>query len=270
MLNVCIRQLGMEYIVANGTHPGDWPNVLALQRQYPDSVVPQLGLHPWWVGKDPSDDDWFVELKRLLIENPHAGLGECGLDKSGSRKHTFQEQCVVFQRQICLALELNRPLSIHCVRAYGTMYDHVKDRIGGKIPVMLHAWAGSPEMTQMFAQLDNVFFSLNLTILRMNPDSCIRMVCSIPSHACLLESDGPDGRLDDIPEAALETWYDIFPSFKEDVRRYRQSIGMKNVNTPACTSLVGRLLALITGTPYESIHARATGLVKQLFAHYLQ
>ncbi|KAI8105905.1 hypothetical protein M9434_000484 [Picochlorum sp. BPE23] len=280
LLSSCVTQLGMVSIVANGTHPGDWPHVLALQRQYPDSILPQLGLHPWWVensqssssssSSSPSSDDWLDELRRLLVENPHAGLGECGLDKSGSRKHTFQQQCVAFEKQIHLALELNRPLSIHCVRAYGAMYDRVKD-IGGRIPVMLHGWAGSPEMTRMFSQLDNVFFSLNLTIVKMDPNTCIRMVRSVPSDARLLESDGPDGGLDDIPEAAFNAWYDVFPSFKDDVEQYKTSSAvMRGINTPACVSLVGRLIALITGTSYDSIQARATSLVQQIFAHYLQ
>lgn len=269
MLRSCITQLGMGSIVANGTHPGDWPNVLALQRQYPDIIVPQLGLHPWWV-ESCSSDDWLDELRRLLVENPHAGLGECGLDKSGSRKHTYQQQCVAFEKQICLALELNRPLSIHCVRAYGAMHEYIKD-IGGRIPVMLHGWAGSPEMTRMFAQLDNVFFSLNLTILKMDPDSCIRMVRSIPSDACLMESDGPDGGLGTIPEAALDAWYDVFPSFKDDVEQYKTSSAVVHgINTPACVSLVGRLLALIRGSSYDIIQAQATSLVNHIFAHYLQ
>lgn len=265
MVDSCVKTHRIRWIVVNGTHQHDWQRVLDLQRQYPDIVLAQIGLHPWWVeSQSTSNPKWFDDLKNMLTEHPHVGVGECGLDKSGSRRRTFQEQRMAFEKQIRLALELQRPLSVHCVRVYGTMYDYIKE-IGGRIPVLLHGWTGSPEMTRLFAKLDNVFFSLNLTLLNMTPEAGVDMVRFIPGERRLVESDGPDGRVNG---TSLEAWYGAFPSLRQEMAPFIHSSDANN--TSASVILTGKVLSLITGESCESIHAQATRGVKHVFAHCLQ
>lgn len=54
-------------------------------------------------------------------------MGEIGLDKgSYGRKIDFNDQVKVFQKQLELAKELNKPASIHCVRAFGDLLQILK------------------------------------------------------------------------------------------------------------------------------------------------
>ena len=66
---------------------------------------------------------WLERLKSRLIHSEHALIGEIGLDKKRSYGLKQKE---IFESQLKLALELNRPASIHCVRCHGTMFEILK------------------------------------------------------------------------------------------------------------------------------------------------
>lgn len=42
---------GVINLVLNGCWPGDWPRVAKLASTYPGIILPQFGLHPWWVAR---------------------------------------------------------------------------------------------------------------------------------------------------------------------------------------------------------------------------
>eukprot|EP01066_Platyproteum_vivax_P016331 Platyproteum_vivax@DN7087_c0_g1_i2.p1 len=77
------------------------------------TVLPQFGLHPWWLDEMPAE--WKPQLIELLREHPQAGVGEIGLDKSKSNKIQFSLQKEVFTEQLEIANSLQRTASIHCV-----------------------------------------------------------------------------------------------------------------------------------------------------------
>ena len=57
-------------------------------------------------------------------------------------------------------------------------------------------------MTRMFARLDKVYFSLNLTLLNRNARAkSVATVRAVPADRLVLESDRPDGRL-----RSLDDW----------------------------------------------------------------
>ena len=57
-------------------------------------------------------------------------------------------------------------------------------------------------MTRMFARLDKVYFSLNLTLLNRNVRAkSVATVRAVPADRLVLESDRPDGRL-----RSLDDW----------------------------------------------------------------
>ena len=198
-------------IVVNGCSPDDWHRVIDLWRAFPDVILPQLGLHPWWVSKQVDGRPWLDELRKLLEEYPMAGLGECGLDTSGRWADSFQMQKEAFEGQIQLAIDLGRPLSVHCVKAYGHVLDHLST-IHERVPVLLHGWGGSAEMTKTFArQLKNVYFSINLGLTRLDPIRAVRMLNEIPKDRFVLESDGPDGVL---VQQNWEVWLSSLPQLQ--------------------------------------------------------
>lgn len=60
----------------------------------------------------------------------------------------------VFEQQLEIAAEFQRPVTIHCVKAYGKVLDALKKYKPPK--VMLHSFAGGMEMIQAFERLEDV------------------------------------------------------------------------------------------------------------------
>ena len=92
-----------------------------------------FGVHPWEtlegrVGGNPpcQDGDEIVRwLREKLAENPGAGVGEIGLDRLKCRDvpPLMRE---VFEAQLALALELDRPVVLHGAKCWGQVVAAVK------------------------------------------------------------------------------------------------------------------------------------------------
>jgi TatD DNase family protein len=274
---------GVSHMVINGCWPGDWPRVLSLASRYPENILPQLGLHPWWVsrraeggilnqpggeskGKDETDIAWLVTLRRLLHENPTAGLGECGLDKGTKAlaRASWEDQLQAFKLQLQLAEELQRPVSVHCVKSFGAVHDMLC-QVNLTVPVVLHAWTGTAEMTELFLKLPNVYFSLGGGLTTVAPKKAFPMLRLLGEKAldrCLIESDAPDGALH-----LTEAWIDFFPplaQLKKDLEfeQHKDEISPTTkkvfiLNTPTAIRHMLKLVAIVLGKSETDI-AQAT------------
>ena len=75
-----------------------------------------VGLHPWSLKTKEENSNSLLIMEDVLEFDHVLFAGECGLDKiSGA---DFQEQKRVFMAQAIMAEEYQKPLIIHCVRAY--------------------------------------------------------------------------------------------------------------------------------------------------------
>ncbi|KAH7616514.1 hypothetical protein Ndes2526B_g08603 [Nannochloris sp. 'desiccata'] len=274
---------GVSRLVVNGCWPGDWPRVLSLASKYPESILPQLGLHPWWVNRraegeirnqageeseEKTDNAWLATLRRLLLENPTAGLGECGLDKGTKAlaRASWEEQLEAFKLQLQLAQELQRPVSVHCVKSFGAVHDMLC-KVNLTVPVVLHAWTGTAEMTELFLKLPNVYFSLGGHLTKVAPTKALPMLHLLGEKAldrCLIESDAPDGALQ-----LNDAWIEAMPTLSQlrkdleceqlkDEKHEMSTDRKKDVlNTPVATRHMLKLMATVLDKP-ESDLAQAT------------
>ena len=92
-------------------------DTLVIRNQYPLTADPTLpfsvGIHPWFL------DNWQAQLDAVatLASHPNCwAIGECGIDKNTSTPLPLQQQ--IFTEQIAIAEALQKPLIIHCVKAY--------------------------------------------------------------------------------------------------------------------------------------------------------
>lgn len=93
-------------------HLHEWQNL------YPESApiagAFSVGIHPWYIAQNWQEQLIQVAQKALLPQC--MAIGECGLDKfSSASLHTQQE---VFLAHVALSERLQKPLIIHCVKAY--------------------------------------------------------------------------------------------------------------------------------------------------------
>jgi Tat protein secretion system quality control protein TatD with DNase activity len=61
------------------------------------------------------------------------------------------------------------------VRAYGALLD-ILTAVNVDVPVVLHAWTGSVDMTSSLLKLPNVYISINGYITKLKPEKVIPMV----------------------------------------------------------------------------------------------
>jgi TatD DNase family protein len=178
--------LGIRRAVVNGTCPADWDAVAALAREHA-WVLPSFGLHPWYVAERTSG--WLETLRSLLSAFPRAGVGEIGLDR-WIEGHDDEAQAEVFTAQLALATELNRPVTIHCLRAWGALAEILRDHPLPARGFLIHAYGGSAEMMREFAQLGG-YFSFNAYFLHERKATQRAVFQAVPADRLLIETDAP-------------------------------------------------------------------------------
>ncbi|XP_077248265.1 tatD related DNase [Tasmannia lanceolata] len=189
---------GVLRFAVNGVSQKDWHLVKQMGEDYP-SIIPCFGLHPWYVAE--RTPNWLKEMRGFFETTPHAAVGEVGLDKGSHGKEIdFLDQVQVFREQLELAKELERPVSVHCVRAFGDLIEIMQ--CTGPFPagVILHSYVGSAEMVPILAKL-GAYFSFSGHLMPMKSQKAKKMLQSVPTERILLESDAPDA----LPKASLSS-----------------------------------------------------------------
>jgi len=156
---------GISRISVNGCCESDWERVTQLGREFPfPTIIPNYGLHPWFL--ETRSESWLTALRSALVSHPEAGLGECGLDKSPRvlERTPLDVQADLLSQQLKLGKELGRPISLHCVKAWGRMQEVL--RAEGPFPsgLVMHSFQGPREVIAPLAKL-GAYFSLSLSIL---------------------------------------------------------------------------------------------------------
>lgn len=184
------HQKGVELLTVNSITENDWINVSLLSEQY-SSVVPQFGIHPWFVYLAISG--WEERLEQFLLRFPSAGVGECGLDKSDKHKKNIDTQIVIFKKHLQIAEKLNRPVSIHCVKAWMELFEALGN-YKGKIKGVIHSFSGSVEIME---QLVNAGFYISFSpfILKNCSKKTLEAIKKTPIDNILIETDSPDTRI---------------------------------------------------------------------------
>ncbi|MGJ8671768.1 TatD family hydrolase [Rubritalea sp.] len=183
-----IKDQGINALVVNGTSPDDWDSVTELSKAYPDLVIPSYGLHPW---KTPcTRDDWKTLLTQLITDNPKSCIGECGLDR-WIRDPDREAQQDAFKFQLDLASRLNRPISIHVLKAWGWLLEILESSNLPNRGFMLHSFGGSIEVAQQLVKL-GAYFSFSGYFLQDRKFEVQEAFRHIPIDRILIETDAPD------------------------------------------------------------------------------
>lgn len=182
-----LPHLSVRNVVVNGTSEADWDEVAELAAHY-DWITPAFGLHPWFVEKRSSN--WRDKLRVQLDANPRAVIGEIGLDR-WIEPHDFPLQLDVFEWQLHLAAERNLPASIHCLKAWGALWDLIREHPLPARGFLLHSFSGPAEMVQGFVQRGG-YFSFSPYFLHERKSATREIFRSLPIERLLIETDAPD------------------------------------------------------------------------------
>jgi TatD DNase family protein len=115
------------------SRPGTLVDVLKNFENIPAEGFFSAGMHPWYLNDFTEEE--FERLKSACLKENVLAVGECGLDKMCETDMALQQTW--FAEQIKLANEINKPLVIHCVRAYEEVMHALKDV---RVPVIFHGY----------------------------------------------------------------------------------------------------------------------------------
>ena len=184
-----IEQQGVVKMVVNGSCESDWPDVLALAQKYPQ-VLPSFGYHPWYVNE--RTERWRENLVEYLDKVPSA-IGEIGLDR-WIENHDLPAQEETFVWQLRLAAERNLPVSIHCLQAWGRLYEILRFEPRPACGFLLHSYGGPWEMVHPFVKL-GAYFSIPGYFAHERKTRHQETFRRIPLERLLIETDAPDQAL---------------------------------------------------------------------------
>lgn len=195
----------MKYFNLHTHQFSNSPNFFELVNQYPkdfDQTIPfySIGIHPWYCNENTLETDLSCIESKLTLDSCLA-IGECGLDKRIETPLEFQT--TVFERQLLLAQQFNKPVIIHCVGAFQELVA-IKNKLNCSVPMIIHGFSKNEKIAHTLIQ-NGFYLSFGKQLLR-NPSLDI-VFKSIPNNRFFLETD--------TIEEGIEEVYSIAAKYKK-------------------------------------------------------
>lgn len=135
---------------------------LDLNQPCPERGYYSYGIHPWEADKaDFPMETAFKNLEeRLKLPNVLA-LGEAGLDKM--HKATYDQQIVLFERQIELSEALQKPMILHDVKSHNEIIA-LRKKYKALQPWILHGFSGTEQDIRQLTGL-GIYLSVGESLL---------------------------------------------------------------------------------------------------------
>ncbi|MGL4400651.1 MAG: TatD family hydrolase [Luteolibacter sp.] len=182
-----MKSASVNHCIVNATREADWPRVENLTTHDAEFISPAFGIHPWQA--HTAAGGWQERLKSLLEKHPQASIGECGLDQWVPHP-PVEVQRPVFIDQLRLARELQRPLTIHCLKAWGSLFEAFSEA-PPPARFLMHSFGGSIETARRLIPL-GAYFSFSGHFLHPRKHAVLEVFRHLPPDRILLESDAPD------------------------------------------------------------------------------
>lgn len=185
------------------THnPTTKPGELALVNQYPlefDASIPlcSVGIHPWFIKEESVRQE--LELVNQYCKLPQvAAVGECGLDKRIAVPLALQLQ--VFEAQLHLAQQIQKPVIIHCVAAFQELIATIKkNKI--TVPIIIHGFSKNNTLAQQLLQ-QGYYLSFGKYLFQQS--ELAEVLSNVPQDRFFLETDAMDRSIQEVYTKAAE------------------------------------------------------------------
>lgn len=184
---------GVVGVVECATHYDTCLAAIELAHRYP-WIWAAVGIHPESLIEEDAathtrfHGDWAAELEaiRPLLQDPKVvAVGECGLDHHWPIPH--HEQLALFEAQLQLAVELDKPIIVHDREAHAEVYALLKQyRPKG----VVHCYSGSPEDAAWISQ-QGMYIGFGGAATFKGAKRAVRCIQALPLESIVLETDCP-------------------------------------------------------------------------------
>jgi TatD DNase family protein len=162
----------------------------------PENCLFSAGIHPWFTD-EKNIAHHFSLLKSDALHHNCLLLGECGLDKL--IPISMERQLEVFTEHIRLAEEIQKPIVVHCVKAFSELVA-LKKKLKPSVPMIVHGYNNNASIAKTL--IDNGFyFSFGAALLQKNSNAS-KVLSLVPSTHFFLETDDKNEKIESIYNAA--------------------------------------------------------------------
>ena len=169
-------------------------NLMAHENLMPGTITAKAftaGIHPWHLNE--FNRDKLLEYVSNVAGDPNLiAFGEAGFDKL--RGPSVELQTSTFAEQVKIAGEYNKPLVIHCVRAWEELLAAHRN-MKPLTPWLVHGFRGKKELALQLIKR-GMYLSFWFDFV-MRPDSA-ELLRFLPNYRIFLETDGADVDIRDI------------------------------------------------------------------------
>ncbi len=164
-------------------------DTLAIVNTYPNSFSPtsyfSIGIHPWHINDEQIEQDLLIVEKKL--HTPYClAIGECGLDKITSTDYTTQIE--LFKKHIHLSEKYQKPLIIHCVKAYNDLI-LIRKHLSPIQPWIVHGFNKNLQIASDLIK-HGIYISFGAALLHNKRLQTV--IKNIPLNRIFLETDTTD------------------------------------------------------------------------------
>ncbi len=155
------------------------------------------GIHPWYI--DALNIEIQLEqLKEVVVKANCMAIGECGLDKLKGPEMSLQIE--LFEKQIDLAIQLQKPLIVHCVKAFDVLFAIIK-KYQNKATFVIHGFNQNEQVALQLIQF-GAYISFGAALLNVKNNKLKLIFDQVPNKNIFLENDNSDSGIHQIFEAA--------------------------------------------------------------------
>jgi TatD DNase family protein len=161
-------------------------SMLDLERKYPTSCVPMMGLHPCSVKRDFEKELYIVE--GWLAKRKFAAVGEMGTDLYWDK--TFWDQQVeAFKIQVKWAKQYKLPIVVHCRESIDQTIELVETLQDGQLTGIFHCFTGTVEQGEKLVKL-GFYFGIG-GVATFKKGGMENVIPHLPLDRIVLETDSP-------------------------------------------------------------------------------
>ncbi len=201
------------WIINSGAQYSTSKRAIKYAEKYKEGVYAVVGLHPMHAYQGVQEKEWdgsisereFEELNiekyRKLLENSKVvAIGEIGLDYAeGMSEENKEKQKEVFMKQLDLARQMDKPVVLHCRKAYNDILDLLEIFNFGcagchmpcapnKLRGVSHCFVGRWSQAEKFLELG---FYLGFNGIITYSRDYDKVIKNAPLNRILLETDAP-------------------------------------------------------------------------------
>ena len=180
------KEYGVEKVLIPGVEPNGFERILNLCEKY-DNVFGAVGVHPEDVNS--YNDDIENIIKEYLKHPKIVAVGEIGLDYYWD-KSKIELQKEIFEKQIMLAKEVDKPILVHDREAHADTFEILKKTKASEIGVVMHCFSGSPEFAIECVK-EGFYIALGGVVTFKNAKKAKEVAKIVPLEKLLLETDAP-------------------------------------------------------------------------------